>query len=581
MVTIATLTNKDLDLLNANLEIKEKSPKPSSSKVSTKISAGSKNWYENYTNLHRIYETDHSGELRPFPNAWEELEKWFNCCIGENVSTTELGALIKRIRTDDFVCKNNAREFLAKKKLIPKRDFDRIWKAINERTEEDSEEISNYDLRDTIIDLNSENNTNIITIRENDEICRLSNGVYLRKEKSFVKTQISELFEELEIEYMVYKSDTIIELIKTQTYRSIKEFDTNPELLNLKNGVLNLKTGEFREHDLTDLFFIQIPVEYDPNAKCPKIDKFLSEVLKEEDIPFFLEYSGLCLTPEMNFQRALMLYGNGNNGKTTLLNLLVNLIGENNKSSVPLSQLNQSFEGAKLEKKLMNLVSDLDSSKMTIRFFKLYVGNEWTITINRKYREPYDTKPTAKLIYSCNALFPNVPKDTDKGFFRKWILIECPNEFDEKENRKMLNSLITKQELSGLLNKVIEGLYRLRKRDNFEKKYYNWLYVRKIWTEKTNPFNGFIEEFGKEGKYIDAIHDIDNEFWETKKHTLKMYNKYLEEKINVPTITQTLLTRIMTNHPKFSLTKRTIKGKREEVYTGFKLRNKKRDFQRL
>lgn len=578
-MAIASITNKDLDFLNECLEIKEKSPKPSSLKVSTKISAGSKNWYENSPYLQRIYETDYSSELVPFPHTWQELEKWFNC-VDENVSTVELSALIKRIRTDDLVCKNNAKEFLAKHKILPKSDFIRIWKAVKNERIEESEEINYYDLRDVIINLNFENNTNIVTIRENDELCMLSNGVYLRKEKSFIETQISRMLERKGICFLPYKKQAIIDLIKTETYHSIKEFDANPELLNLKNGVLNLKTGEFREHDPTDLFFTQIPVKYDPNAKCPKIDNFLSEILKEEDIPFFLEYIGLCLTPEMSFQKALMLYGNGNNGKTTLLSLIVNLIGETNKSSVPLSQLNQPFEGAKLEKRLMNLVSDLDSTKMTIRFFKLYVGNEWSITINRKFKEPYDTTPTAKLIYSCNALFPDVPKDTDKGFFRKWILIECPNEFDNIENLKILDSLITKQELSGFLNEAIKGLHRLIKRGNFEKKYMDWLYVRKVWTEKTNPFNGFIEEFGKEGKYIDAIHDVNNQFWETKKYTLTKYNEYLEEKINVPPITQTLLTRIMTNHPKFSLARRPIKGKRQEVYIGFKLRDKKKTSQK-
>lgn len=125
MATIS-ITNEDLDLLDANLEIKEKKPK---TKKKKKISfdAGSKNWYENHKNLHRIYETDNSGELTPFPNTWQELEKWFYRCIDGNVSTAELGALIKRIKIDDFVCKNNAREFLAKKKILPKRDFDQIW----------------------------------------------------------------------------------------------------------------------------------------------------------------------------------------------------------------------------------------------------------------------------------------------------------------------------------------------------------------------------------------------------------------------------------------------------------------------
>ncbi len=444
------------------------------------------------------------------------------------------------------------------------------------------ETISNYELRDMIISQNSKDKTNIITIRENDEICRRSNGVYIRKQKSFVDTQISELLEQFEIPYLPYKKQAIIDLIKTQTYHSVKEFDTNPELLNVKNGVLNLKNGKFQEHNTSDLSFIQIPVKYNPNAECPKIDKFLNEIFNKKDIPFILEFIGLCLTSEMRFQKALMLYGNGNNGKTTFLNLLVNLIGVINKSSVALSQLNKPFEGAKLEVKLVNIVSDLDSSKMTIRFFKLYVGNEWSITINRKFKEPYDIKPTAKLLYSCNAIFPEIPKDTDKGFFRKWILIECPYEFDERENLKMLDSLLTEKELSGFLNKAIEGFYRLLKRGKFDTKYTNWFDVRKIWTDKANPLNSFIESEALEtGKYIDAIHDINNQFWETKRYTLKIYNEYLEEKLNVPPIQQSLLTRIITNHPKFSLAKRSIKGIQKEVYIGFKLREKRMSYKRL
>ena len=448
----------------------------------------------------------------------------------------------------------------------------------SKKSQKDSEkdslsEYTYYELRDIIIRQNAKDNTNIITIRENDEICRHSNGVYVRKQKRFVETQISDLLEQFEITYSPYKTKTIISLIKTQTYHSIKEFDTNPELLNLKNGVLNLKTGEFRKHDPNDLFFIQIPVEYDPKAKCPKIEKFMNEVFKKEEINFIYEFIGLCLTPEMSFQKALMMYGDGNNGKTTFLNLVVNLIGENNKSSVALSQLNQSFEGAKLEGKLVNIVSDLDGSKMTIRFFKMYVGNEWSITINRKFKEPYDTNPTAKLLYSCNAIFPEIPKDTDKGFYRKWIVIECPNDFDERENLKILDLLTTNIELSGFLNKAIKGLFRLLERGKFETKYTNWVDVRNIWTEKINPFNKFIEEVGKRGKYVDAIHEPNNQFWETKEATLIKYNKYLEDKLKLPPIQKGILTRLINNHPNFFVISRSIKGKQQDVYAGFKLVN--------
>lgn len=543
---------------------------------------GTKNWYENSKYLQGIYE-DNNDSLPPFPSKWNELSKWFNY-IDTDINSNDLVRLISRISPEDFMTKNNTKDFLAEEKIVPKREFDKIWKDIEEKIknnrrnddDDNDDEINDfYDLRDNIIEQNIKENTNIITIRENDEICRLYGGVYKRKQKRFVDTQISELLEQSEIPYLVYKSESIIKLIKNQTYHSIEEFDINPELLNLKNGILNLKTGKFRKHNTSDLSFIQIPVEYNPNAECPKIDKFLNEIFNKEDIPFILEFIGLCLTPEMKFQKALMMYGNGNNGKTTFLNLLVNLIGDLNKSAVPLSQLNQSFEGAKLEKKLINVVSDLDSTKMSIRFFKLYVGNEWSITINRKFKEPYDTRPTAKLLYSCNAFFPQIPQDTDKGFFRKWILLECPNEFDNRENLNILDSLITKKELSGFLNQTIKGLYRLLKRGNFETKYINWINVRTIWTDKANPFNSFIDSKALEiGEYIDAIHDKNNQFWETKKYTLKKYNKYLEEDLNTPPIQQSLLTRIINNNTKFSLALRKIKGKQQEVYTGFKLQEK-------
>lgn len=119
----------DLDsdlLLDKPLKTLTKELKPINSLKKIPTPSDSKNWYENSVYLQRIYETDYSKELVAFPHTWQELQKWFNH-IDENVSTIELSALIKRIKIDDLVCKNNAREFLAKNKILSKRDFDQIW----------------------------------------------------------------------------------------------------------------------------------------------------------------------------------------------------------------------------------------------------------------------------------------------------------------------------------------------------------------------------------------------------------------------------------------------------------------------
>ncbi len=94
------------------------------------MKATTKNWYENYANLHRIFELENpNDELKAFPKTWQELKKWLEC-IDENITTVELTALINRINIDDLVCKNNAREFLIKKINFPKKEFDKIWKKI-------------------------------------------------------------------------------------------------------------------------------------------------------------------------------------------------------------------------------------------------------------------------------------------------------------------------------------------------------------------------------------------------------------------------------------------------------------------
>lgn len=398
------------------------------------------------------------------------------------------------------------------------------------------------------------------------EYCLYQGGVYKRNQIRSIETIISNTLRELGITYTLNKNNEILKLIANNTaVESIEEFDKNKSILNLENGLLNIETLELREHTPEYLSLRRIPVIYDSLATCPKISKFLHQIFYSKDIRYILQKIGLSLTSDITYQDGTFLFGTGNNGKTTFYNLLRILIGVSNSCGVDLYKLN-GFEFSRIENKLANIVSDIDSSqKINIQNYKLYVGNEMVIQINRKFIEPYDIPPTAYMWYSCNTVFPQVPIDTDKGFWRKVTIIECPNEFDFNEDTKILEKIATPPELSGLLNLVLLNVRYLYNRGSFSKRYKDWGKYKDFWLTKNNLFSVFVEE--------ETI--TDKQYYSNKQETLKRINIWLVGKGKTP-ITDKKLTQMIKGLPKFYNERVSIDKRQRWVYTGFTFKDDKK-----
>lgn len=394
------------------------------------------------------------------------------------------------------------------------------------------------------------------------DYCLYKNGFYERGQLTSIETIISNTLRELEIPYSLTKNYELLKLIANETYVNIKEFDKNEMVLNLSNGLLNLKTLELIPHTPKYLSFRRIPITYNPKAKCPKIRKFLKEIFHSKDIKYILEKVGLSLTPIMIFQDGTFLFGTGNNGKTTFYNLLRSLLESNNYSGVDLVKLD-SFIFSQIENKLANIVSDIDSSQnINIQNYKIYVGNELVVYINRKFIEPYQIPPTAKMWYSCNTSFPQVPLDTDKGFWRKITIIECPFEFDNIESLNILEELITPEELSGFLNLAIRNLRTLLRRGRFSPRYTDWEFYKDFWLTKNNLFGQFVEETML----------IGSQYYADKQETLKSMNTWLVGNGKTP-ITDKKLTSMIKGIPKYYHERLSIDRKQTWLYTGFSIKD--------
>jgi len=239
-------------------------------------------------------------------------------------------------------------------------------------------------------------------------------------------------------------------------------FDKMENFIPVENGVLWVKDDysvELLPHSPLFGFTYVLPVKYDPNADCPKIKKFLSSLVNDEDsLEILYEIPASCLIRTMTFQYAYFLYGTGSNGKSTYLNLIEALLGRDNVSHVSLQDLCRSrFRAACLIGKLANIFPDMSGiGLISVDTFKALTGDD-TITVEKKFMDPFDFHNTARLIFSANE-FPKVKKDDD-AFWRRWIIVKFPNKF--RPNPKLLKELKDKKELSGFLNEVLKRLPKI------------------------------------------------------------------------------------------------------------------------
>jgi len=229
--------------------------------------------------------------------------------------------------------------------------------------------------------------------------------------------------------------------------------------INLKNGILDIRTCELRPHTPDEIYITQIPVEYNPSAECPVIMSFMDSTMQKPDIKPMLEFIGYCLIPDTKIERSVMLIGEGANGKTVLLSLISAFIGKNNKSSESLQMLEKDpYSAAELYGKLINVFPDLASGMIyDNHMFKMLTGNESDIRARKIYERPFKFKNTARLIFGANKV-PPVPQN-DFAYFRRWMLFEFKNKFIGADcDKDILDKLTVYTELSGLLNKVLPHL---------------------------------------------------------------------------------------------------------------------------
>lgn len=362
-----------------------------------------------------------------------------------------------------------------------------------------------------------------IVMRDNQEILRYNGSHYENNADYHIESRINYYCDSLTANRI--KSETI-GFIKSNGYKEREKLEQPLHLLNFKNGIVDMNTGKIISHHPRFIFQFELPIDYIPTSDCPVWKKFIEDVLYQEDIPFIQEVCGYLLYRRYTWALLVILLGHGRNGKTVFLNVISKLMGEKNTEHIPLQTIaHERFAKAKLYQKHANLCSELGAREIKDTGALKQLTGEDMIFARELYQNGFSFRNYAKLIFSCN-LLPDIG-DKTLAMNERLAVVEFPNTFERGTpecDPDIYDKLITPQELSGILNWMLEGLKRLLTNKKFSP-YRNFENVTEYLKVSQDPVKMFVDQY----IVSDSTYQIQKEI---------VYKRYLEfvKKNNMPTL---------------------------------------------
>jgi len=270
--------------------------------------------------------------------------------------------------------------------------------------------------------------------------------------------------------------------------------------VQFKDKIYDIKTGE--NSKATPEYFVTNPIPWNvgKSENTPIMDKYFEEWVGKKYKQTLYEFIAYNTTTDKFMQRVFALCGGGSNGKGSFTKLNYKFLGDENCVSSELKNLSEDkFEPAVLFRKLLCIMGEVSYNDLKNTNMLKKIGGEDKLSFQFKGKTPFTDDNTA----TCVCLTNSLPKTPDKslGFYRKWLIIDFPNQF--KEIKQDLIDLIPDIEFENLAMKclrILKELYKTKKFHNegtFEER-------ERKYEERSNPVIRFIEKFYYEipGKFI-------------------------------------------------------------------------------
>lgn len=263
---------------------------------------------------------------------------------------------------------------------------------------------------------------------------------------------------------IVYRNASISKIYNDmKTCSDIRDYMPTKGVVSFRNRMLNLDTMEATEHTGEVETAIYLDIDYDPAAKAPRWEKFLHEVLSDEKAIMVIQEFFGCVFVDRNkihMAEALFLYGKGANGKSVVLDVMKDILGNNmtNASLKSLcSSMHSDYHLASIDGALLNFSPDEGADTFSTGIFKNLTDGS-PIRVRPIGEKPYDAHNMP--LMACNLNKIPQTSDTSNGYYRRMLIIPFTRVFSKEEMDRQLNDKLRK-ELSGIFNWIMVGRRRI------------------------------------------------------------------------------------------------------------------------
>lgn len=284
-------------------------------------------------------------------------------------------------------------------------------------------------------------------------------------------------------------------------------------VLNLRNGTLDLDTLELHPHDRDDHLTYCLDYEFDVDADAPRFSKYLEETLVDADsmrpdwalIESVVELMGYSLTNDTSHEYMVWLAGEGGNGKTVLIEVLQSLLGDL-AISIDFETLGKQgdYQLADIpDRRVLFSTESERGARLPERHIKKIATGE-RIRARAIYGSAFEFRSTAKIWWAMND--KPVVRDTGNSVWRRLKLIPFNREFSESEKDTTLTRKL-KEERPGILNLALAALRRVRERGHFTEAAASRM-AAEHYKRQSNPVYLWLEE-----RAIDIDAARENDVW--------------------------------------------------------------------
>lgn len=309
-------------------------------------------------------------------------------------------------------------------------------------------------------------NTIAIELLQELKIVTTKQGMYMFNGKYYEPCDDFQLARYIHARYAEFgetKRNEVIEFIKLKTYVSVDNVNGDWRKITVRNGVLNLITGELADFDPSYVATRYVDVEFIPNCVVSnRIENFInglagytvgkpdseqqSAIEKKNKL---FEFIGYCLVSRNKFQKVFFLLGPGATGKSTFCELVRKFFGSDNCSALSMQDLETTFMPAQLKDKIVNIGDDISMNTLLDGMSIKILCGTLPIMVQQKHEKPFSMINEAKFIFSCNKM--PLFKDKTDGLYRRLEILEITNKIAVKDRNSNLLEEFTHEDMQYLL----------------------------------------------------------------------------------------------------------------------------------